>query len=724
MSGRLDETVRDLIVAESGGNPLALVELPRELSPIQLAGGFGLLGAMPLASRIEQSFARRLDALPSETRQLLQLTASDTSGSWPLVRRAADRLGISTRAAATAVEAGLVESGVGIRFRHPLVRSAAYRSADPAQRQRMHTALAQVTDMQVDPDRRAWHRAQAAAGPDEEVAVELELSASRAQARGGLAAAAAFREHAVLLTGDPARLVERTLAAALASLDAGAFTKALDMLARVGAAGPESVDQFARARADLIRGQIAFASSASDASALLVQAAKQLEALDVALARQTYLEAWAAANFAGRFAGATNVHEVARAALSAPPPTVTPRPSDLLLDGLATLITDGWAAAGDTLRAAAQAFASDEIDADESLRWGWLATAAADAVGEEDRWHEVVTRQLQACREAGLLTRLVIYLNQAAQSLIWRGDLAAAESLVAEAEAIAAATGTRFVPYAAVTLAGYRGLDGEPVRMIRTVIAEAEAAGQGRGIHAAHRDLAMLYNGLGRYGDALTEAQQAAAEQPEVFSASWALPELIEAANRSGQAALARDAFAQLADAVSVSHTDWGYGLHARCQALVTSGEDADRCYREAVARLSRTGTRPHVARAHLLYGEWLRREGRRTDAQAHLRAALDLFTTIGMEAFANRTRRELKVTGHVDRRHLIRPENELTAQEGQIARLAGSGLTNQEIGTQLFLSTRTVEWHLRKVYSKLGIKSRRQLDTALAPQGRDGQEI
>jgi DNA-binding CsgD family transcriptional regulator len=313
-----------------------------------------------------------------------------------------------------------------------------------------------------------------------------------------------------------------------------------------------------------------------------------------------------------------------------------------------------------------------------------------------------------------LLARLVIYLNQAGQSLIWRGDLAAAASLVAEAEAIAAATGTRFVPYAAVTLAGYRGVDGEPVRMIRTVIVEAEAAGQGRGIHAAHRDLAMLYNGLGRYGDALVEAQQAAAEQPELVSASWALPELIEAASRFGQTTLAAEAFARLAEAVSVSHTDWGYGLHARCEALVTSGEDADRCYREAVARLSRTSTRPHLARAHLLYGEWLRREGRRTDAQAHLRTAFDFFTTIGMEAFANRARHELEATGLVPRRHLIRPHDELTAQEAQIARLAESGLTNQEIGAQLFLSTRTVEWHLRKVFSKLGIGSRRQLRLAL----------
>jgi DNA-binding CsgD family transcriptional regulator len=714
MPGRLDEAVRDLILAESGGNPLALVELPRELSPIQLAGGFGLLGAMPLANRIEQSFAQRLDALPTETRRLLQLAASDTSGSWQLVWRAADRLGVSIQAAEPAVEAGLVESGVGIRFRHPLVRSAAYRSADPVERQQVHAALAEVTDRGVDPDRRAWHRAQATAGTDEEVAVELELSAGRAQARGGLAAAAAFREQAVLLTGDPVRLVERTLAAALASLDAGAFSKALYMLARMDAAGPELVDQWARARADLLRGQIAFASSAGDAADLLVRAAKQLEPLDVALARQTYLEAWAAANFAGRFAGATNVREVARAARSAPPPPGTPRPSDLLLDGLATLITDGWVAAGDTLRAAAQAFAADGIDVDESLRWGWLAKAAADAVGEEDRWHAVVTGQLKACRDAGLLARLVIYLNQAGQSLIWRGDLAAAASLVAEAEAIAAATGTRFVPYAAVTLAGYRGVDGEPVRMIRTVIVEAEAAGQGRGIHAAHRDLAMLYNGLGRYGDALVEAQQAAAEQPELFSASWALPELIEAASRFGQTALAAEAFARLAEAVSVSHTDWGYGLHARCEALVTSGEDADRCYREAVARLSRTSTRPHLARAHLLYGEWLRREGRRTDAQAHLRTAFDFFTTIGMEAFANRARHELEATGLVPRRHLIRPHDELTAQEAQIARLAESGLTNQEIGAQLFLSTRTVEWHLRKVFSKLGIGSRRQLRLAL----------
>jgi DNA-binding CsgD family transcriptional regulator/tetratricopeptide (TPR) repeat protein len=724
LAAPLDERIRDLIVAETRGNPLALLELPRGLSPVQLAGGFGLPAAGPLSGRIEDSFTRQLEALPDQARRLLQLAAADPSGDPPLVWRAAGRLGIPVRAAAAVAEAGLAEFGAQVRFRHPLVRSAAYRSAALPDRRQLHAALAEVTDPRVDPDRRAWHRAQAAAGPDEEVAVELEQSAGRAQARGGLAAATAFLERAVLLTADPARHVERALAAAQASLQAGAFGKALEMVSMAEAGGSAALDEFASARADLLRGQIAFASSAgSDAPALLVQAARRLEPLDAALARQTYLEAWAAAYHAGRFAGAGGIREVAQAARSAPLPEGIHRPSDLLLDGLAVLMTEGGAAAAPLLRQAAQAFAGNEIAVDEGLRHGWLAVVATSIVWDEERWHAILIRQLQACREAGLLPTLVMYVNSMAQVLIVRGDFAAAASLVAEAHGVAAAIGTGFVPYAALMLAGFRGAEAEAIPLIETVIADARAAGQGHGLQASHRVSAILHNGLGRYETALAEAQQAAGEEPELFSAMMALPELIEAASRSGQPRLAADALGRLAEATSIGHTGWSRGIYARCRALTAgTGADAENWYREAIDQLGRTSVRTDLARAHLLYGEWLSREGRHADGRAQLRTAYDLFDTIGMEAFAERARRELAAAGESVRRRALGPRGQLTPQETQIAQLARTGLSNPEIGAQLFLSTRTIEWHLRKVFTKLGIGSRRQLPAALARLEQDDQ--
>ncbi|HEX6521846.1 MAG TPA: AAA family ATPase [Streptosporangiaceae bacterium] len=724
LAGPLDTRVRDLIVAEARGNPLALLELPRGLDPAELAGGFGLPGAAPLAGRIEESFLRQLGAIPDQTRRLVQLAAADPSGDRSLVWRAAGRLGIPVQAAAPAVESGLVEFGTGIRFRHPLVRSAAYRSAAIADRRQIHTALAEVTDPRADPDRRAWHKAQAAAGPDEEVAVELERSASRAQARGGLAAAAAFLERSVLLTPDPARHVERILAAAQACLEAGAFGRALEVLSVMESIEPESLDEHTSARVDLLHGQIAFASSGgSEAPALLMKAAGRLESSDVALARQTYLEAWAAALFAGRFAGAGCLDEVSRAARSAPQPGGEPKPSDLLLDGLTVLVTQGRAKAAPLLRQAARVFAEGEIAVDEGLRWGWLATAAAALVWDENCWHAIVTRQLQSCREAGLLAPLRIYVNSMAQLMIFRGDFAAAASLVAESETIAAATGTRIAPYAALLLAGFRGAEAEAVQLIEAVTADARAARQGLAIRASQRAAAILYNGLGRYEEALAEARQAVEEAPELYVSMWTLPELIVATSRTGQTGLAADALGQLAEATSPSQTDWGQGIYARCRALLSHGADAERLYREAIERLSRTGIRVELARAHLLYGEWLRREGRVRDARKELHTAHGMLTAIGMEAFAERARRELLSSGETVRTRAASPHDELTPQEAQIARLARSGLSNPEIGTELFLSARTVEWHLSKVFTKLGIGSRRQLHTALARLGRQGPD-
>jgi DNA-binding CsgD family transcriptional regulator len=709
---RLDERVRDRIVAETRGIPLALLDLPRGLTATQLAGGFGLLGAHALTGRIEESFLRRLEALPTETRSLLLVAAAEPVGDPLLVWGAAERLGIDGSAAAAAATEGLLAIGERVTFRHPLVRSAVYRSAPPLERSAVHQALAEATDAQVDPDRRAWHLSAAATGPDEEVALELERSAGRAQARGGLAAAAAFLQRSVALTRDPARRAARALAAARATLHAGAFDAALGLLA-VAEAG--SLDELQRARAELLRGQIAFASSVgSDAPPLLLEAAKRLEGLDAELARETYLDAWGAALFAGRLATAGSLFEVSRAARSAPPPAHPLRPSDLLLDGLATLITKGRAAAAPMLRRATSAFAAEEVSAEENFRWGWLTTVPSNVLWDDETWHAINARQLQFARDAGALARLPIDLTASAVLVAWWGDFATAAAVIAEADVVTDATETRIAPYGAMLLAAFRGREAEASALIESTIRDATAGGQGIGVQYARWVAAILFNGLGRYDQALTAARQASEDTPELFLSAWALPELIEASVRSGKTRLGADALERLAEATAVAGTDWGLGIEARSRALLSEGETAERLYREAIERLGRTRLRPELARARLLYGEWLRREGRRTDAREQLHTAHDMLATIGMEAFAERARIELVTTGEKVRKRTVETREELTAQERQIAQLARDGLSNGEIGTRLFLSPRTVEWHLRKVFAKLGISSRKGLHDAL----------
>ncbi|HEU5392000.1 MAG TPA: AAA family ATPase, partial [Streptosporangiaceae bacterium] len=567
---RLNERVWDRILAEADGNPLALLELPRGLRPGQLAGGFRLVGEQTVPARVEEGFRRRLTALPVDTRSLMLVAALELTGDSTAVWQAAERFGIPVSAAAAAEADGLLEIGTGVRFRHPLVRSAVYSAASPPERRAAHRALAEVTDRARDPDGRAWHLAAAAPGPDERVAAELERSAGRAQARGGIAAAAAFLRRAVELTAEPARRSERALVAAQASLAAGALDTAAELLAMAAA---EPLGELQQARATLLRGQIAFASSGGgDATTLLMKAAGQFEPLDAALARQTYLDAWYAALNAGRFAGANDLHEVSRAALSFPSPEKgdgevggAPGPSDLLLDGLAILVTEGRAQAAPLLRRVVRMFAGDEVPIAERLRWGSVAIVAAVTVWDEERWHAIQARELQACREAGLLTQLLIWVNAMAMLTTWRGDFAAAASLVAEGEAIAAATGTLFAPFGAVMLAGFRGAEAEAAPLFKAVSAGARAAGQGTGVQWSQFVAAVLYNGLGRYETALAEAQQAAGQPPELQISMWALPELIEAATRTGQAQLAADALKRLADATSIGQTDWGQGIYARC---------------------------------------------------------------------------------------------------------------------------------------------------------------
>jgi len=692
LTAQLDTRVRDQIVAEAEGNPLALLELPRGMTPAGLAGGFGLPGALPgaasLTGRIEDSFRRRLDALPAPTRRLLLLAAADPSGDPALVWRAAGRLGLPVQATGPAVEAGLAEFGARIRFRHPLVRSVAYRSASLAEQREVHRVLAEATDPVADPDRRAWHRAQAAAGSDEEVAAELEQSAGRAQARGGLAAAAAFLERAVQLTADPAHLAERTLAAAQASSRAGALDKALGLLVMTEA---WPLDELQGARVDLLRGQIAFATGQmADAPPLLLKAARRLEPLDSRLARETYVDAWNAAFVGGRLA-AGDLAEISRAA-RALPRSPHPGPMELLLDGLALMITDGLPAAAPTLKQAVSLFAGDGISAAERLRWNYVTLFPITLLWDVDGYRAILARQIQVVRRVGALDRLPYDLESAAMLAAFSGDLAEAASLLAESNAVCEALGTPMPPFTTLLLACLRGRQAEAAPLLDATISAAEAGGQGFVPIVARWVAAVLYNGLGRYDEAREAARQAAGDPFGFHVSLWALPELIEAAARSGNTLMAGDALQRLAESTQAGGNDWGLGIEARSRALVTEGQAADGLYREAIDRLGRTGLRPELARAHLLYGEWLRRENRRTDAREQLRTAHDTFDEIGMEAFAERTRRELLATGETARKRTaqasVEVSQQLTPQEAQVAQLASDGLSNPEIAARLFISS------------------------------------
>ncbi len=710
--GRLDERVRDRLVAETRGNPLAILELPRALAATHLPGGFGLEGAYPLPGRIEESFLRRLESLPEDARLLLLVAAAEPVDDPLLVWRAAEQLGIGGSAAAADATEGLLTIGERVIFRHPLVRSAVYRSATVQQRRAVHLALADATDQDADPDRRAWHLAAAAGGPDEHVALELERSAGRAHARGGLAAAAAFLQRAVALTADPGRRADRALAAAEASLQAGVFEVARRLLA-TAEVGP--IDELQRARLDLLRAEAAYAESrGSEAPALLLRAAKTLDSLDPKLARDTYLDAWSAALFAGRLASTGGLHHVSREARARPRSAGPQRPSDLLLDGFSLAFTDGRAAAAPVLERAARGFAGEDVTVEEVLRWGWVATAAAVMVWDYETCLAVASRGVLLARESGALAVLAVSVNVLAQAAALGGESGSAASLIAEADSVTDATGARVAPYGALVLAGLRGREAEAAAVIDATIREATAGGQGTAVQYARWASAVLLNGLGRYQEALAVAQDASDDTPELFVSAWALSELIEAAARSDDTARARRGLDRLAQATSAAETDWGLGIAARSRALLSEGEAAQRLYREAIERLGRTRLRPELARAHLLYGEWLRREGRRVDAREQLRTAHEMLDTMGMEAFAERARRELLATGKKVRKRTVDTRDELTGQERQIAGLARDGLSNPEIGARLFLSSRTVEWHLGKVFAKLGITSRMGLRDAL----------
>jgi DNA-binding CsgD family transcriptional regulator len=716
--GPIDDAVCDQIVAESHGNPLALAELPRTWTTSVLAGGFGLPDSQAVASKIEQSYERRLVRLPFDTQLLVLAAAAEPLGDPALLHAASERLGIDMAAAGPAVDAGLLSVGARVEFAHPLVRSAAYRAAAAVDRHRVHRALAEATDSERDPDRRAWHFAQGTQRSDEEVAAELERSAGRAQARGGLAAAAAFLERAAALSPEPAKRARRALEAAEAKQLAGAPQAASTLLASA-VDGP--LDEFESALAQRLQGQIAVdLRHGEEAVPVLLDAARRLEAAEPGLARETYLEALRAASISGRLGGELLLH-AAQAARNASPPSGEPRAADLLLHGLAIRFTEGYAASAALLKRALRAVRDEDGGGEQDARWPGFARRVAPDLFDDEAWHAIATRAVQFSRDRGALGVLPLNLNYLATMRSYAGDLNGAEALLEEADAIADAADTPRILFGRVLLAAFRG--DEPAVSDLAEAAEPAAVARSEGVVLTfiEHSRAVLNNSRGQYAAAIGPAESASGRD-ELGVSVWSLPELVEAAARSAKAELASRMVERLIERTSAAGTEWALGVEARSRALLEKGSVAEDLYRDAIERLGGCRVTTELARSHLLYGEWLRRGNRRVDARAQLRTAHELYETMGAHAFADRAARELLATGEKARKRRADTRWDLTAQEAQIAQLAGEGYSNPEIGAQLFLSPRTVEWHLRKVFTKLAITSRKELDAALRAKTRELQ--
>jgi len=705
--GPLDDRVKARILGEAGGNPLALLELPRGVAPAELAGGYGLPDVGPLASRLEHTLLQRVRTLPPDTQLLLLVAAAEPVGDLGLLWRAAGILGIGGDAGRPAEAAGLIELGLRLRFTHPLVRSAVYRGSAPGDRRDVHRALADSTDPVLDPDRRAWHRAHGTATPDEAVAAELARSADRAQARGGQAAAAAFLRRAAELTPDPETRVERSLGAAQAKLDVADFTAASDLLEAV-ALGP--LDELGGARLDRLGAQIVLATRRGrDAPPLLLEAARRLEPLDAALARETYLEAMAAAIFAGRLGTGPDERDVAEAARASRPAQAY-GPAAALLDALVTRFTEGYTASVAPLAQAIRRFGEPDGGGDDR-RWLWLACRLTQELWDDELWHRLATRGVRLARDTGALNLLPNALNYLALLNVHSGAFTTAAAQVAEVDAITQATGLAPLKFALATLSALRGEGTHYQLLADGEYSAAMARGEGSALGGAAWATAVLQNSRGQYHEALANARQACAREDLVMY-NRALSELVEAAARAGEADEATAALDRLSERTRAAGTEWALGIEARCRGLLHDDESA---YREAIERLARSRAAVELARSRLIYGEWLRRENRRTDARELLRAAHDAFSRMGAEAFAERARRELLATGETARRITADGRDALTPQEVQVARLARDGHTNPEIGAQLFISPRTVEYHLHKVFRKLDVSSRKELRIALA---------
>ncbi len=712
MPGVVDQRVRDQLIAEARGNPLALQELPRALTPAEIAGGFALTSSMPLENRIEQSVITQLAPLSEDTRLLLLAAVAEPTGDPLLLRRACAALGLGQESFDDAERAGALVLGGRVRFRHPLVRSAVYRASSPAARRRVHAALAEATDPDSDPDRRAWHRASSTLLPSEDVAAELQRAASRARTRGGVAAAAAFLERAAELSPEPFERAQRLVAAAEATHDAGAPESALRLL-RVARDQPLDPLQDALVARLEARAGYALRRDSSGARQLLA-AAQRLDELDPALARDTYLEALVAAVYGGRLGDARDVAEVSRAILDATEDDTSDETRDLILRGQALLAAEGQAAALPTLRRALRAFLDHPPDPRE-VHWMWFASRAAQDLWDAEALGALAARQVELARAEGVLTVLPIALSLLMLAQTVDGDLDAADASCDEIDAIRQVTGQTFPAYGRMFLAAYRGQAETVERLAPQIRADGEERGEGYAVSAANFAEAILNNGLGRYDRALASARRELPYTHELNHAMRTLLELVEAAVRTGERAVAEEALQRLAEVTTPLGNDWALGVRAMAGAQLLAGDEADASFREAVERFERAQVPIMVGRTQLLHGEALRRRHRRVDARRQLRAAHDLLRRIGIDGFADRAARELEATGETVRVRTVETLGQMTPQEVNVARLARQGLTNRDIGSRLFISARTVEYHLGKVFTKLGIASRTDLGTALA---------
>jgi len=705
VEGTLDSGVRDRLVIEAEGNPLALIELAQLLTAEQLAGLAPLPKALPLGDRLEQGLMRNVRGLSSDARSILVLVATERSGDPGLLRRAADGLGLSQTAIDDAES--VLRLGAQITFRHGFVRSAVYALASETTRRDAHLALAEAMDPDADEDRIAWHRAAASVDADETVAADLEASARKARDRGGQVAAAAVLELAAELTPDPSRRAARLLVAADADLAAGALSKADTLLSQLT---PKLLDDEQRAEAQRLRGTLALArGDKGSSSTLLIEAARVLAPFDLRKARDTCLDALATAMFAGRLASDRGMREAVECARSMPEPTQTTA-ADVLLDAFATLVDEGSAAAAPVLRRGV-GLAGESGD----LRATGPAFQAAFELWDDEALHTLAQRRVDLARGSGAFVALPNALNQLGAYEVLVGRFDAAEACFEEADEISAATGYAGIlgktGVGPLILAAWRGEDARTRALAEVCSRDGTARGFGTFVGFAQSALGVLELGLGRYHEAMIAVQDAGLDQILV---TRTLPDLVEAAVRCGEEQLATQAAGELAESTTASGTDWALGVLARSQALLVAGREAEGLYREAIGRLQRSRARTQLARARLVYGEWLRRERRRRDAREELRAASQLFESMGALAFADRAQSELAATG--ERVHRRTPETLelLTPQERRIATLVSEGAPNAEVAAQLFISSRTVEYHLAKIFRKLRISSRSELARSL----------
>ena len=722
LPGPFDEHVIERIVTETRGNPLALLELPRGLSPAELAGGFDFRASVPVAGQIEASYRRRIAKLPLSSRRLLLVAAAEPTGDPALVWRAAQEIGIDESAEVDVKGSGLLDMWPHVNFRHPLVRSAVYEAATPSDRRDAHKALANATDAEFDPDRRAWHLSQATWHPDDEVARDLELSADRAQARGGFAAAAAFLERSAELTVDPKHRGARTLAAAEAKRQAGALDAALE-LASKAERGP--LDDHQRALLEALRARISFTfERGREAPRLLLAAARDLEHHDPKRARETYLDAVTASLFAGQLASeGGHAREVARAVLAAPQPKGPADAFDLLLRSLALLVAEGPKVGTALSKRALEAFLGDDVSTEERMRWSWLAGRTAAFIWDYDTWDALTKRQVEDAQAAGAFSVLPLTFSTTAGVQLFAGRLSEAESLFQQAEAVSDATDTGTAKYAAVLVSAFRGSEQKARALMAAAEGDFTARGEGMGVSLTRCAEAVLNNGLTRYEEAYAAAAHALEDPYEMWFWPWITVELIEAASRTGQADAAMAAFDRLTESTAASGTPWAAAVEDRCRALVSEGALAEKAYRNAIDRLLPTPLHLDLARSHLLFGEWLRREGRPADAREQLSTAHGLFESFGSESFAERARIEFRATGERARKKPSGPSDRLTPQEDRVAGLVAQGGTNAEIAAQMFISLSTVEYHLHKVFRKLGVTSRTQLAKRVLEARQDESE-